>query len=103
MLTKEYKMAYKEVIEILKHVPEDDVQKIPKEKIEFYKNNMDKDYVFIINPKIDLSEQNVSQEAKAVIVNLYRDHFATEKEKVKIKEILDLNQRKERRIRKYNR
>ena len=31
--------------EIIKYFPEEEYAKIPKEKIEFYKNNMDKDYV----------------------------------------------------------
>ena len=50
MITKEYAMAYTEVIEILKHVPEEDVQKIPKEKLNFYRSNMDIEY----NYKLDM-------------------------------------------------
>lgn len=56
---------------------------------------MDKNYVFKINPEIDLSKQNISPEANAIIINLFRDYFATEQQKVKIREILDLNQKKE--------
>lgn len=65
---------------------------------------MDKDYIFTINPEIDLSEQNISPEANAIIVNLFRDYFATEEQKVRIKEILDLNQKKEEQEKreKYN-
>ena len=32
MVTKEYTMAYKEVIEILKYVPDEDVKKSQKKK-----------------------------------------------------------------------
>ena len=104
MINSTYSRAYTEVLEIIKCFPEEEYAKIPEEKIEFYKNNMDKDYVFIINPEIDLSEQNVSPEANAIIVNLFRDYFATEEQKVKIKEILDLNQKKEEQEKreKYN-
>ena len=50
---------------------------------------MDKNYNFKINPEIDLAEQNISKEANAIIVNLFTDYYATEEQKVKIKEILD--------------
>ena len=104
MINSTYAKAYKEVLEIIRYFPEEEYAKIPKEKIEFYKNNMDKDYVFTINPEIDLSEQNISSEANAIIVNLFRDYFATEEQKIKIKEILDLNQKKEEQEKreKYN-
>ena len=104
MINSTYSRAYTEVLEILKYFPEEEYAKIPEEKIEFYKNNMDKDYIFTINPEIDLAEQNISPEANAIIVNLFRDYFATEEQKVKIKEILDLNQKKEEQEKreKYN-
>ena len=95
MINTIYARAYTEVLEIIKYFPEEEYTKIPEEKIEFYKNNMDKDYDFTINPEIDLSEQNISKEANAIIVNLFTNYFATEEQKVKIKEILDLNQKKE--------
>ena len=104
MINTIYAKAYTEVLEIIKHFPEEEYNKIPKEKIEFYKGNRDKNYNFTINPEIDLSEQNISSEANAIIVNLFRDYFATEEQKVKIKEILDLNQKKEEQEKreKYN-
>ena len=104
MINTIYAKAYTEVLEIIKHFPEEEYNKIPKEKIEFYKDNRDKDYNFTINPEIDLSEQNISAEANSIIVNLFRDYFATEEQKIKIKEILDLNQKKEEQEKKekYN-
>ena len=38
----EYTIAYKEVFEILKYIPNADYNKIPKEKIELYKTMQDK-------------------------------------------------------------
>ena len=104
MINATYAKAYKEVLEIIKNFPKEEYEKIPKEKIEFYKKNMDKNYNFSINPEIDLSEQNISTYANAIIVNLFRDYFATEEQKIKIKEILDLNQKKEEQEKreKYN-
>ena len=48
-----YAKAYTEVLEILKYFSEEEYSKIPQEKIEFYKNNMDKNYNYNINPNID--------------------------------------------------
>lgn len=104
MMSNNYTKAYKELLEIIKHFPLEEYNKIPKEKIKFYEENMDKNYNFTINPNIDLSEQNISKEAKALIVTLYEDCFATEEQKEKIKEILELNQKKAEleKIEKYN-
>ena len=104
MINNTYAKAYTEVLEILKYFPEEEYKKIPIEKINFYKSNMDKEYKFTINPEIDLANQNISKEANAIIVSLYRDYYATEEQKVKINEILDLNQKKEEleKRKKYN-
>lgn len=91
MINSKYAKAYKEVLEIIKYFPEDELNKIPQEKIDYYKENMDKEYKFEINPKIDLSEQNISKEACAIIVTLFRDYFATKEQKKKLEEIIKLN------------
>lgn len=104
MINSKYAKAYKEVLEIIKYFPEDELNKIPQEKIDYYKENMDKEYKFAINPKIDLSEQNISKEASAIIVTLFRDYFATKEQKKKLEEIIKLNKiklEKEKKI-KYN-
>ena len=95
MINIAYAKAYTEVLEIIKYFPKEEYAKIPEEKIEFYKNNMDKDYNFKINPEIDLSEQSISPEANAIMINLFTDYYATEEQKIKIKNILDSNQQKE--------
>ena len=35
MVAKEYSIAYTEVLEILKHMPKKDYNKVPKERINF--------------------------------------------------------------------
>ena len=95
MIKAAYAKAYTEVLEIIKYFPKIEYDKIPSEKIEFYENNMDKEYIFTINPEIDLSEQNISPEANAIILNLYTDYFATEEQKSKIIGILNENKQRE--------
>ena len=57
---KDYSKAFVEVLEILKHIPEEEYKRIPEDKIKFFKDNMDKEYSFKIDPKIELSKQNIS-------------------------------------------
>ena len=80
----EYAIAYKEVFEILKYIPNADYNKIPKEKIELYKTMQDKNYNFKYDPSKTLDEQNVSKRAKAIIGLLFRDYWATDIQREKI-------------------
>lgn len=94
-MNERYRKAYVEVLEIISHFSEEEYNKIPKEKIEFYESNKDKDYKFIFDPSNDEEAyKNVSKEAKAIIVTLFRDYYATEEQKEKLKQILQENEQK---------
>ena len=69
-MTNNYARAYTEVLEILSHFSDEEYSKIPIEKIEFYKKNMDKGYIYMINPEIDLSKQVISDEANAILPDI---------------------------------
>lgn len=84
MLDEKYSIAYSEVLEILKHISKEDYEKIPKSKIELYKENANRDYVFNYNPEKTLDEQNVSKIAKGIIAILFRDYWATPEQREKI-------------------
>ena len=73
MITKEYAIAYKEVMTILSYVPKSDVDKIPQEKLEFYKSNMDKEYEYKIDETKQFEEQEMSDITKAVLANIFKD------------------------------
>lgn len=89
-----YAKAYTEVLEIINHFSEDEYKKIPKEKIDFYEKHKDRKYDFKINPNIDLAEQNIFRKANAILVSLFRDYFATAKQKEILKNLLQQNQEK---------
>ena len=92
MIINTYAKAYVEVLEIISHFSEKNYKKIPRDRIEFYEKNKDLNYKFKINPKIELNKQHISKEASAIIVNVYKDYFATEEQKEKINEILKINE-----------
>lgn len=103
-MTDAYKRAYTEVLEIIKYFPTEEYEKIPKDKINYYKENMDKNYVFYIDTSLDLEKQNISKEASAILVTLFKDYFATDKQKEILKNLLNQNQKKleQEKLKKYN-
>ena len=97
-----YACSYTEVLEILKHIPKEQYDKIPKEKIEFYENNKDNEYICIFNENANIDM--VSRQAKTILINLYKDYIASNQEKQNIEEKLKLNEFKLEleKIEKYN-
>lgn len=95
--------VYKEVFEIIKHLSEEDFNKIPKEVIETLHVNMDKEYEVNINFE-DLKNQKTMYETKVLLAILFRDYLATEKQKEKImaKERYDEQVYQEEMREKYN-
>lgn len=103
-LTKEQTQAYTEVIEVLKYMSEEDVAKIPEEIYKYYDDNKDKSYNFSVDTTKKFEEQNLLEETKIVFAILYRDYWATEeqREKIKLKEKQDLEQIELEKREKYN-
>lgn len=85
-ITKEQAKAYTEVIEVLKYMSKEETDKIPRKVIQYYMDNMDINYDFRIDPKRSFSEQNLSSKAKTVLAIFYRDYWATEEQREKIKQ-----------------
>ena len=94
-MNNKYAKAYTEVVELLNALPIDEFNQIPSEEIEFYKENMDKDYNFSIDSEVDLSKQNISFEANSIIIDIFQKYFATEEQKKKIEKILEKNSAEE--------
>lgn len=104
MITKEYAIAYKEVMTILSYVPKSDVDKIPQEKLDFYKSNMDNEYEYKIDETKQFEEQVMSDITRAVLANIFKDYWATpyQKERIEAKEKYDLQKMEEEKSKKYN-
>lgn len=79
-----YPKAYKEVYEILKYIPKEDFEKIPKDLIETIKNNMDFNYAYQVNEQIEFEQIPMLRETRAILAILYRDYWATQEQKERI-------------------
>ena len=99
-----YPKAYKEVLQIINYLPKEEYERIPKEKIDFFKENCDKEYNFVFDISKTLEEQEFLRETNAIIVTLFRDYFASDTQKEKLERILIANEQKyqEELRKKYN-
>lgn len=99
-----YPKAYKEVIEILKFVPEEDLVKIPKEMIEMFNKKMDKKYSFTIDLEKEIEEQILLDETKAILANIFMDYWATEQQRfeIKTKKMYEMQKLEDEKKQKYN-
>ena len=104
MVDNKYAAAYTEVLEILKHIPMEDYNKIPKSEIELFEAYADNNYTFNYDTSKTLEEQNVSDITKAIIILLFRDYWATEIQRKKIiaKQNYDRMKLEEKKKEKYN-
>ncbi len=96
--------AYTEILTILNYIPQEEYEKIPKEVIQFYQENCDKEYKFIFDISKPLEEQKMLRETNVIIVELFKNYFATQTQKEKLQKILILNeeQKQEELRKKYN-
>lgn len=82
----EYGDAYQEVLEILKHTEKDAVAKIPKRKMQLFHERQNKNHGFRCDPTKTLDEQGVMKRTKAILAIIYRDYWASDKQRETIEQ-----------------
>jgi len=104
MMEDNYSKAYKEIVEILKYVPEESVNKIPKEMRDMFEAEQLKTYNFQIDTEKPFEEQELLEETKAILANIFRDYWATDYQKARIieKENQDREEWERQKREKYN-
>ena len=76
--------AYTEVYTILQDLDEEEYNKIPPEVIETLDANRNKEYEYFLDDGLELKDQPMLPETKAILFNLFRDYLATPEQKTKI-------------------
>lgn len=99
-----YNKAFREVVEILKHVPEESVQKIPQDMRDMFEEEMDKNYKFEVRDNVEFEDLELLDETKAILANIFRDYWATpyQRERILAKEQYDRQKVDEEKQKKYN-
>lgn len=103
-LSIENRNAYTEVVQVLEKLPTNDIEKIPNELIIALKENQNPNYEFQFDIKRSLKDQNFSKKARTILAVLFRDYFATEKQKNKILNVekYEYNKLQKQAMEKYN-
>ncbi len=73
--------AYKEVYTILKYVSKDDVNLIPKNFIKVLKSKMNVNYKFEYNENLDLENQIILRETRAILGYIFLNFWANDIQK----------------------
>lgn len=87
----EYSNACKEVLVLFDYfLDENELSKIPKKQIDYLKKLANPKYNYVVDESKALEEQEISKEAKAIILSLYKKYFINEDKKKAVDEILKL-------------
>ncbi len=100
-----YPNAYKEVYEILKYVPKEDLKRVPKKFMDMLEEKMNKNYKFSIDTSNDfIEEQELMIETRTILAYIFLNYWATEiqKEKVNIKFKKDIEDAEKQKRDLYN-
>lgn len=84
MYSNNYKNAFTEANSILKLLNQEDYNKIPKNVIEAIKQNQNKEYEFKLDTNKDIKKQNIMEETRAILYNIFRDYLATPEQRQEI-------------------
>jgi len=95
MVSEKYRNAFSEVSIILEHLRKEDYDKISKELIEAIEKNKNNEYKFALQDDVELKDQNLMPETRAILFNLFYDYYADEKQKAIIQDIWRAQSRKE--------
>lgn len=94
---KETRVAYAEIISFINLLPQDKQEKIPKNIIEYFKEEMDKDSKRELTTDIPLENQNLKNATWDLIAILYLKYLCEdEEEKKELEQIYAENERKYR-------
>ena len=94
---KETRVAYAEIISFINLLPQDKQEKIPKNLIEYFKEEMDKESKRELTTDISLENQNLKNATWDLIAILYLKYLCEdEEEKKELEQIYAENERKYR-------
>ena len=95
-----YSNAYAEVYTILEYLDEEERKKIPQKVLDAIEQSRNPEYIFDLEDDIDLKEQILLPETRAILFNLFRDYLAESWQKEKIIEMQQEERQKNEELKK---
>lgn len=80
--------ACAEVYQIIQYLPEEEYRLISKEKIDYIKKNMDKNFKKICTFNTNIDDIKLSDEANEILLSLFYNDIANEKQKKQLEAFL---------------
>ena len=94
MVSAEYSEAAVEVLDILKHTRESDVEKIPKKFMKFLEENSSKTYEPNLDHSKSIKEMGLKQKTQDILGVIYLKYWADEQGKEKFRAKIKENESK---------
>ncbi len=94
-ITKEMQYSISEVLDILKHTDEEEMERIPLDLIKGLNSNKDESYVSTIDYTKPLKESKISSKALSMLAYIYREYLSDDEEKEEFDKRLYDNQMKD--------
>lgn len=92
-MNNNYTRAYKDIFYILMSVEEKYKNNVPKELINFFKDNADNQYIPIIDLSKPLIEQKLSEETEALLCLINLNYWCTPEEKEQLLKKYEINEK----------
>ena len=70
-----YAQAYAEVLEVIKYLPLEEKEKIPKKVLNKLMGEADENSTFVYNLGVPFAEQEISEEAKQILADFSRRYW----------------------------
>lgn len=80
--------AYAEVYQLIQYLPEKEYKLIPKWQIDYFKDNMDKTVGKLFSINTDISNIELSFDAKTILLSLFHLYIANDIQKKKLEKYL---------------
>lgn len=93
-MTDPYAKAYVQILEIIKHMGDEYINKIPKKLMDFFEENKDKNYTFKLAEQKENTEQIFSKETLGLLAMIESKYWATPEEKEILDKALAENEKK---------
>lgn len=104
MISTKYSEAVVDVLDILEHMEEEDINRVPKKFVDILKENASPTYVSNLDYTKRLVEMDLSEEARGILAVMYRHYWCPKEKKEEFEKRITENEMEFQRIisEKYN-
>lgn len=92
MVSTEFSEGISETLDILNHMENTYIEKMPKKFREFLENNKSADYISSLDHSKKLNEMNLKEKTKDILATIYMNYWCTPEQKEDYKKVLNENE-----------